>query len=406
MPEANTIVTFTKILLGTGAIYLIFLSFIILSLALHPGFKFGKKRFLLLFVYLLNYLIIYFYSVYRAPVYQHSVMLFSAVAFVMLAVSFLEYRNTKVFYMAATVLLCAFLYRTYLGKDFLRQSVKTVFEYQFERTFYYKKLYGDKNVYPVFYDADNFMKDIYFQKYEGVFDCKISSDPETHSLKLLSELLAGLSADYIALASSVPEQQALVREFYPYLLENTQTQGVNFKLYSRRPDDRLKAVEDDRVILASTVFKNGDFKYGKTEHLVRKNNTMTLQVDSLNEFPFDARAKYRHVVSAEGQVMLVKSTIKLNRPLPRMIETVISVSDERTNTVSNYDAKSASEFTIKPDSTVSTYVNIFFGTKHAGTDWDAPLTVYIWNRGRENFVLKEFEISMIDFCPRKWQLWD
>jgi hypothetical protein len=406
VPEVNTILTFIKILLGTGAIYLIFLSLIILSIALHPGFKFGKKRSLLLIIFLLNYLIIYFYSVYRAPVYQHSVMLFSAVAFVMLAVSFLEYNNKRVFYLAAGLLSCAFLYRTYLGKDFLRQSVKTVFEYQFERTFYYKKMYGDKNVYPVFFDADDFMKDVYFQKYKGIFDCKISSDPETHSLKLLSELLAGLKSDYIALASSVPEQQALVKEFYPYLLENTQTQGINFKLYSRRPDDRLKAVEDDRVILSSTVFKNGDFIYGKTEHLEKKNNTMSFPVDSLNEFPFDARAKYSHVVSAEGQMLLVKTRAKLKRLEPVVMETAISVYDERTNAIINYDAKSASDFIIKPDSTVTTYVNIFFGTKHAATDWDAPLTVYIWNKGKENFVLKDFEIRLIDYCPRKWQLWD
>jgi hypothetical protein len=30
----------------------------------------------------------------------------------------------------------------------------------------------------------------------------------------------------------------------------------------------------------------------------------------------------------------------------------------------------------------------------------------LWNRGEENFELQGFEIKVIDYWPRKWDLWE
>jgi len=405
VPELWTVFRFLRILLGTGKIWLLFFAATLLAVVLRGKISFTKQQVFLLVIFLLNYLIIYFYSVYRAPVYQHSVMMFSAVAFVMLVSSFIYFDRPAVYYLVMGVLTMTLLYRTYLHKDFLRQSVKTVFEYQFERTAHYKQLYGDKQVYPVFCDADEFMEQIYFKKYGEPFEVKISSDPETHSLAALSALLKNCRADYLVLSSSLPQQQALVREFYPYLVENTQTQAINYKVYSRVETDRLKSVEDDRVLMSSSVYKPGKFIYNKFDKVKRQQGEFVIAVDSLDEFPFEARAKYGDVVRAEGQVLLAESKIKLKRS-PTAIETCISVNEEQNKECVFYNAKRAADFIIQPDSTVRSYVSVFLGTNHGKTSRRSPLVAYMWNRGRENFELRDFRIKLIDYCPRKWQLWD
>lgn len=37
---------------------------------------------------------------------------------------------------------------------------------------------------------------------------------------------------------------------------------------------------------------------------------------------------------------------------------------------------------------------------------DATLAAYIWNRGKENMLLQDFEVRVIVHWPQKWQFWE
>ena len=429
-PEFKVLFSFVATLFGTGKTYLLFLFLTLLAFILNRKALITKKQIYLLLIFFINFLVVYFYSIWRSPIFQYSVMLFSATALLVFVCSFIEFKNNKVFYPVLVLLTLVLLYQSYVRKDYFRESVKTVYEYQFERTAFYKNLLGDKNVYPVFFDADNIMKKIYFEKYRTNFACKISSDSiisnmervyfkrekdpvtgesypggEVSSLRLFSEFIGGLKCDYLVLTSAMPHYQAIVKEHFPHLLENTQTQAINFKLYSKRPEDRFRTVEDDKVNVYSTISQPAGFDYLKANKVQLNNNSFSLKVDSLNEFPFDAKALLNEVTYKEGQVILVTTRARLKNK-NSLLETCISVIDKTSNGQYAYNAKAASDFLPSKDSVVTIYSEHFNGVKYNQVKNKSYVNCYLWNRGKENFELREFEIRVIDYWPRKWDLWD
>lgn len=425
-PEFSVVFDFLKTLFGTGKTYLVIVSAILLSLALKKKKTLSKKQSFLMMLFVINFLIVYVYSVWRSPIFQYSVMLFSATSLILFVCSLMEFEKSQLFYGTFAVVALSLIYKSYLKKDYLHQCVKTVFDYQFERTVHYKNLYGDKTVYPIFFDADEIMKKIYFEKYKTQFDCKISSDSlisnmtsasynrklknkngeiveqNISSMRLFSEFINNLNADYLVLTSAMPHFQAVVLERFPYLLENTQTQGINFKLYSRRPEDKSKVVADDVLSYVSSPSKSGNFKYSKLPQNTAE--VFPLKVDSLNEFPFDAKAALASVTAKEGQVVLAKAKVRTTIAYSS-VELCLSANDTKDNKQYSYAAKSASEYLLK-DSVITLYSEMFNGRHYNTFKYKADLTTYLWNRGKENFVLEDFEIKVIDYWPRKWDLWE
>lgn len=421
-PEFSVLFGFVKVLFGTGKSYLVLLALLGLALVLNRQLQPDKKQVFLFILFVVNFLIVYFYSVFRFPIFQYSVMLFASVALVMLVSSGLQFKNTFVFYTALIVLFSTLAYKSYVKKDYLNQAVKTVFEYQFERTVYYKSLYGNKNVYPVFFDADAIMKRIYFEKYKTHFDCKISSDSMIangdriyyhvadtgkliSSVKLFSNFISDLNCDYLALSSAMPLQQAIVKQYFPYLLENTQTQGVNYKLYSRKREDAGRVVEDDEILFMSTAREPRAFNYPKVDKVKQDASGFLVEVDSLNEFPFDAKGDLNAICSQEGQVVLLESRLKL-RNLKSEAELCLSVTDKNDNSSYAYTASAISDFVVAKDSTVSVYSQYFNGTNFKKVKNKSFINGYFWNRKKENFEIRNFEVKVIDYWPMKWKFWD
>lgn len=405
-PEATALFSFLKVLFGTGKSYMVLLGLILFSFILNKKININRKLVFLFVIFLVNYFIIYFYSVYRAPVFQNSVMLFSAVALVIGVASLLEFKNTLVFYSAISALSLLLIYKTYIKKDYYNQVVKTVFEYQFERTDYYKKKFGDSNVYPIYFDADAFMKKIYFEKYKTGFDCKITGDSVMISPKSLAEFISNLKTSVLVLASAMPYQQALAKQYFPYLIENTQTQGINLKVYSKiKPNDKYE-IEDDKVLALCTIQSPGSFVFRELEKDKLSETKFSLPIDSLKEFPFDARCDYNQFVTHEGQVLLLKTKVKPLNINRLQVEACIALTDNETRQTVGYNSRSASDFVLAKDSSVITYTDVFFGTTHRAIKDKSSVTCYIWNKGKENFALENFEISLIDFWPQKWQFWE
>lgn len=428
VPEITIVFSFLKTLLGTGKTWILILFCALLAVTLRKRFGMGKNQVYLLCLFVFNFLVVYLYTVVRSPIFQYSVMLFSGTAIILFICSFIEFRSRVLFHILLTTTLSLLIYKSYIKKDYLNQSVKTVYEYQFERTIHYKDMYGEENVYPVFFDADNIMKRIYFDKYNRTFGCKISSDSmianmqnvyfdrekdpvsgghtpggKVSSLRLFSEFVAGLKCDYIALSSAMPLHQAIVSAYFPYLLENTQTQANNYKLYSRKKEDKDKEVDGDPVVYYSGIQAPGDFVFGKGAQTFLKTNS--LKVDSLNEFPLDAKAALAAVTEKEGQVVLVKTVVKVeNKDSP--LEVCVSVTDQGTNEQYAYSAKAASDFVMGSDSVSTIFSQHFNGFNYDKVKYKSNLNCYLWNRGREGFELKSMEIIVLDYWPGKWDQWD
>lgn len=405
-PAPDAIFSFLKVLFGTGKSYLVLAALIVLSMVLNKKINFQKQQWLLLILFLFNYFIVYFYSIYRAPVFQNSVMLFSGAGMVLFAASLINFKNNYVFYTAAFLLSFTLIYETYFKKEYYTQCVKTVYEQQFERTVHYKKLHGDKQVYPFFLDTEEAMLKLYFSKYRSNFDYKTSFDTAVSSMKKFSRFVASLNGDYVVLASAFPAQQAVVKEHFPYLIENTQTQAINLKVYSKRQSDSALVVKDDEILKYSTVIDPQNFNYPKSEKMQAQRKIFSLPLNPSEEFPFDAIAKYSDVVSHEGQMLLVKAKFRLPNTNENSIESCIVVHDPNKDITYGYAAKAISDFVMKQDSTLTVYTDNFFGTNHRYIKDKSNIHCYLWNRNKDNAIMLDYDIQLIDFCKNKWQFWE
>lgn len=401
-PDPGVLWAFIKLLLGTGRSYLLITVLAAVCLFLNKKFKPDKRQLFLVLLFAVNFLIVFIYSTYRAAIYQHSIMLFSGVAFLVFVCSLMDTTNRSLSALSLILIATVLIYKTYIKKDYLHQSVKTVYEYQFERSTHYKKQLGNANVFPVFFDADNIMKKIYFEKYGNRFDCLVSSDSALSNLKHFSEFVAGLKSNYLVLSSALPSQQAVALQYYPYLLENTQTQAINFKLYSKLPADTIRQVNDDAILAFSDTEHNNGFTYSSA--LPAKEG---LLIDTLTEFPFAAFTDYFAKVKEEGNVVLISARFKACNKAIHQLQACIQVKQPGDNGQSfGYAAKTANEFVMLPDSSLQIYSDYFAGTNHYKTDADAKLTCYLWNLGKEKAILKQFNIKVIDYWHNKWHYWD
>ena len=101
------------------------------------------------------------------------------------------------------------------------------------------------------------------------------------------------------MASSFPHYQAITKEYFPYLIENTQTQGLNFKVYSNLKSYQTKCVNDDEVLNYASVLNTGNYEFSNPNDLVKYANQFLYPITSINEFPFQAKAFLNKVTSKE-----------------------------------------------------------------------------------------------------------
>jgi hypothetical protein len=349
-------------------------------------------------------------------------MLFSGTALVLFFCSLINFKNTRVFYTCFVLLVFALVYQTYFLKDYYHQSVKTVYEYQFERTVHYKKKYGDKNVFPLFFDADNIMKKIYFEKYGTQFPCKISSDslisngnrvyfknttpfsPQdtiVSSIRLFSKFVKALNCDYVVMTSSTPLYETIVMEYFPHLIENTQTQGVYFKLFSRKNPDGHNKVKNDKVTFYSNPF-NGS--YTPAEIFMPAYPSVTQVIDYRNEFPYGVKIDYDKLNACEGNMLLARAIVDQSSVYQDKLELCIHVTDSTGRSYA-YSSKSLGDFEPRGNNYTVMYSDQFIGTSHKNAN-HAVLNYYLWNRAGERHVLRSFELFLVDYWHAKWHFWD
>ena len=121
-----------KVIFGKVYSYLLIIGFVIVNLLFRQSANFTKKHVVLFMLFIINYTIVIIYSIYRAPIFQNSVMLFASVGLIIFISSFLQFKNKYLFNFIAGLLSATLLFYSYIKKDYFNQAVKTIFEYQFE----------------------------------------------------------------------------------------------------------------------------------------------------------------------------------------------------------------------------------------------------------------------------------
>ena len=401
-PEWREFPAFIAMVLGSGYMYLVVLGALLFALVLKGRALFDKHQAILFALFGINFLIVFYYSHWRAAIYQQSVMLFSGMALLITILSLIRFENRTFFYAVLAVLLSSLIYTTYVKKDYLHSAVKTVYEYQYERTSEFSRQQAPGAVFGVFFDADSNMDRLYTQRYDCDFDYVTSKDSATFSMKHFSRLVSQLTCDYLVLSSSMPAHQALAKQYFPYLMEDTQTQAIHYRIYSKRKTANNTSSSDADLLQVSDPSRPGLFHYSDNSKLV---NATGWKVDSLMEFPFEARADYGKVLAKEGQVLLAVAKLRVPERFTGEVELCIAVTDTVSGKNEAYTARSRSEFVPTKEKEWFVYTDYFAGTNHYRVKKNAQIASYLWNRGKVPFELEQFYLQTVDYWPQKWNFW-
>jgi hypothetical protein len=404
-PPWYSVLLFLQLVFGTGWMYLLFLIFVLLRVVFEGIGRVEKKQVFLLLLFLFNYWVVYQYSIHVSPVYQHSVMLFSGVAVILFVSSLLDFKKNSLFYPSLLGMAAFLLFTTYIKKDVHKQTVSTVFEYQFQRTFFYQKAYGAENVYPVFFDADEFMQEMYFQKYRGRFKFQLSADTATQSLQAFNALLRSLTLEVLILSSATPVHAALAQQYFPYLIERSITQANHFLVYSKRKTDKSKALNGDKVLYEAGLHSGLACRFHFASE--QKDNRFAQVIDSRVEFPLDASLNYSELSLKEGNYILLRLEGKALELTSRDLEICISVTDKQNTVNYQYASASLKSACFDKDSNFVLTAGTFIGSKHKLLTRQHPkFNFYVWNRSKESVLVKAFKVQQIDYWPEKWGFWE
>lgn len=390
-PEWSAGLKFIAILLGTARLWIILVLLIIISIT-QKGLLLKKSNSTLLVLFLINYFIIFAYSHVRAPIYQHSVMLFSGMGLLVSLTSLVQNRKNQQFYFMLFGYLFILYMKTYQEKDYLHQAVKTVYEYQFQAVQKYSELYGKNQVAAVLMDTDTLIGDVYNKYPQDRRFIRYSHNEEVKTIRALSQFLQNNTAKCMIMSSANPVQLALLKKYYPFVIENTQTQAINIVVGCRMPVPINLADEVNRPLYTVTFNQHREFTFSP--------NQLPVKLDSL-EFPMEISAPYKSVYYNEGNMLLVEATFEKINPSTEVVLSAAVKDSART-----YSAIDAGSFQFNHDSTTTLFAQHYAGTYHRSLLPEAILKTYIWNRQKSGGQLNALKITLIDWTPRKWHYWD
>jgi hypothetical protein len=196
-----------------------------------------RMFFISLILGLLPVLIAYFYSVFKNPVFQYSILVFGYPLILIAICSLIDFRNQLVAKSAVVLTLFLFFYSAVFSKKYYSTEQFAVFKELVEDVKKYTDQYGEKNIeYTV-----NVIKPYYFNYYFDKDDIKPNfvqyrcNDNTTY--KELDSILRSSTKKYFLHAWSnnyhAPELEFRIRKYFPYLIKQDLHFNSGIYLFSK-----------------------------------------------------------------------------------------------------------------------------------------------------------------------------
>ncbi len=397
-PDKFAFFSLIKTLFGTGYVWIVFTLAGIISFIVNTNSVINKKSLLLFVLFLSNFFIIYFYSVYKAPIFQYSVMLFSAPCFIWAFASIIKIKK-RAGMLFVTGISALLLIQSLFMKNFFENAVLNQAEFQANKYFEAENKYGKGNVQALYFGLQPYFIVLYEAKNNERINYKLDANTES-----IRNLLKNSKAKAVLLGDASAAQTELVKEYYPYLAEYKQCLNVNYSLYTKeRTPQTLNSYENK--LDSSDYFHPKNYEYSLDKNKLNAQATgLEYAVDSLNEFPFGAKSLLRNVAFKEGQIILAKIKLRSKEALNDVsLNYNITTKKDSTLFFGGLDIHS----TIEDSSGFYVYTQIFMGSEFK--QWikdDCKITFFIWNRGKHKFIINDFQIITIDYWPARWSWWD
>ncbi len=392
---------FMAVALGTRWVGLIFAVLIVLSLLINRAEIINKKSVLLLSIFFVNYFIIYFYSVIKAPVFQYSVMLFSAPAFIVGLMGFIQFKERLKLPLVLSV-TTVLLYQSVFVKEIFTSAVLNQNEFVYNKLKHLNEKYGDKNVDAVFYDTEKYFV-MHYELQDGKkLNYHMGYEERFTDVGKFRDFLANSRAQKFLIGNPMPFQIEVIRMYFPYLEEYTETTNVSSYLFSKTADKSLLE-EPIKTLNRSELEKSGDYVYSFNKDKFSSKGSV-LSVDSIDEYPFSITADLEKVTRKSGNIIMAQLTLESDTVLKEASLNCV-IKNDKDSTLYFGGPELNGYFTKgKP---YEVYAELFVGSDYAS--WKkqkAKITFFIWNRGRNQFKIKSASVKTLDFRPKRWNLWE
>lgn len=391
---------FIQVALGTGYAWIPMMTFVLFSLWINK-FTVDRKSLLLLGLFFMNYMVIYIYSILKAPVFQYSVMLYSAPAFVVGFFALIKFKDKWNIPMAG-LLTIVLLFQSLYKKDFFTNAVINQNEFQYNVLKQAIHQYGEKKVEAVFFDTEKYFI-MHYELNDGKkLNYHLAQEEGLNDPGKFKEILLQSKAAKLVIGNPSPMQLAMAKEFFSEVESYCEAVNVSVYLLSRERASRMD--ESEKVVLSYSDWQQtNDYEFTFDSDKFNVTDKM-FYVDSLNEFPLSFHADLNKISSESGNVLLAKITLQSDS-LPRNVSFNCAVKNDKDSTL-YFGGPEISGFYEK-DKAYEVYCEIFLGSEY--DNWinqKAKINFFLWNRGKQKMIIKNVSVQTIDFRPTRWSLWE
>jgi hypothetical protein len=402
VPRQSAIIDFIFFGLNESVIVVIlaFTAVVFSMMFFWRNIQFSKWHLLTLLFAFLPAFIAYFYSVYKNPVFQSSILLFGFPYFIMFIFSFIPNLKLK-----PIVTLCLFLvtatvaYSSIIEKKFYSIEHFGVFKDLVESSAKYSQKFGAENIELTTNVIHKEYIEYYLNQLEIPVEYVMYQTTSPESFITIDSIMSNSKKKYFLHSWSntyhAPEIEERIKRFFPYVVARDKHYNSGLVVYSKSKIDK-----SDFEIPISFEEKNSFEKsrWSNDEKLTKQevNNLNTnyfSYVDSTIEYSTTFVTSAKNMALQTGKTLIISFDVRMPE-LPLKDETMLVVSFENAKGESKvWRNLQFNPFVNKTNS----WTKLYFGYSYQDEiNPDDILKVYVYNPKRKYAELDNFVIKVYD----------
>ena len=395
-PETDAIFKYIQYCFNDNSILSsMFVAILALSILTKKGrIPFSKFQTLCLVFFFAPALIAYFYSIYKNPVFQYSILLFSFPYLLLFIFSFLPEFKWKPLTLFAWLCLAVFgIYSTVVKEKFYSTQHFGVFKDLVEKTIEYDNKYEKENITHTINVINPYYSDYYSKKLnqESKFVQYSSSQPK--EIIQLDSIVQHSPSKYFLHAWSntydPPEAEQIIARKYPVMIEKINYFNSGITLFA---DESMKSA--GKMIKPLFEMKhdfeklrwNNDSMF-RTTTKVHSGN-FAAHLDKEHEFSPTFQSTLSDINFKKGCVIDVSVWINATK-IPLDANLVLSIDDKEKNLL--WRGVNTKDILKQADSWQQVFLSCVLKDDFNGNE---IVKAYVWNSGKADFYMDDLEMKV------------
>ncbi len=359
-------------------------------------FKIERNHILALVFFASPLLIGYYYSIYRNPVLQHSILLFSFPFLLILGFSFFNVQNTKLNYFLIAAISIVSIWSTVSEKQYYRTTHFADFRDVAAETMEWNKEFGSENILKVANVNDRYYLDYYFEKLGQPTDFEIYSSKTNEELLSLRALLDTAKSPYLLytwLRPSSAEVYDIISVKYPFVVKSVEHEEFSMlSLFSREPSAGYELVPAPDFSVMND-FESGDV-WGQDSSVVMRDSAAGNQTHFVNMKGVQFSPTYEQRILKITNRPIEKVRVRVNVKVTEQFDDAQLVISLHSHKDDNYKWLAYKLEHFVPLNSWGV-VQMTYEMPQLKLR-DDRIKIFIWNPGKQLILIDDFQIDFYE----------